>query len=151
MRSERIATLLLIGGAGGLLLGAFAFQYLGGLPPCEMCIWQRWAVGAALALAIMGTLTARSRVVLTAAALAMLVDTGLAVFHVGVEQHWWQGLTECSATALSGPDVLGQILAAPLVRCDAIAWSLFGISMAGWNALVSLAVGGLALWQLQRR
>ena len=81
----------------------------------------------------------------------MLAGAGIAVFHVGVEQHWWQGITECSAPMVSGTsaEIMGQIMAQPLVRCDAIAWSLFGISMAGWNALVSTLIGGTALWRLK--
>ncbi|KPF75247.1 hypothetical protein IP88_07140 [alpha proteobacterium AAP81b] len=148
MRSDRASALLLIATPAGLLLGAFAFQYLGGLPPCEMCIWQRWAVGAALALAVMGTLFARSRLVLVAAALALLVDAGLGVFHAGVEQKWWRGITECTAT---GGSSLSEILAAPVIRCDAIPWSLFGLSMAGWNAVFAGSVGVCALWLLARR
>ncbi len=148
-RSDRGAALLLVATGAALLGGALAFQYLGGLAPCEMCIWQRWAIGAAVALGLAG-LAAGNRVLVALAIAAMFVDTGIAVFHVGVEQHWWKGITECAATTLSGPDLLGQILAAPLVRCDAIAWSLLGISMAGWNALVSLAAGGTATWLMRK-
>ncbi len=155
MRSDRLAdrltTALLLLGPAGLLGGALAFEYLGGLPPCEMCLWQRWALAAALALALLGWATDYARAVLALAALAVLGGAGIAVFHVGVEQHWWQGITKCAATLSSGSnaDVMGQILAQPLVRCDAIPWSLFGISMAGWNVVVSTLIGGTALWRLK--
>ncbi|MFZ4110852.1 MAG: disulfide bond formation protein B, partial [Polymorphobacter sp.] len=95
--------------------------------------------------------TGHLRAVLALAALVVLTGAGIAVFHVGVEQHWWQGITKCAATLSSGSnvDVMAQILAQPLVRCDAIPWSLFGISMAGWNAMVSILIGGTALWRLK--
>lgn len=146
-------TALLLIGASGLLGGALGFQYIGGLQPCEMCHWQRWALLATLALALVGWAAGHARLVLMLAALAMLGGAGIAIFHVGVEQHWWQGITACAAPAVTGStdDVMGQIMAQPLVRCDAIPWSLFGISMAGWNAVMSIAIGGLALWGLKRR
>lgn len=150
-RSDRSVTALLLLGPTALLGGALAFEYLGGLAPCEMCLWQRWALAAALALALLGWATGHGRAVLALAALAVLGGAGIAVFHVGVEQHWWQGITKCAATLSSGStaDIMGQILAQPLVRCDAIPWSLFGISMAGWNAIVSTLIGGTALWRLK--
>jgi disulfide bond formation protein DsbB len=153
MRSsgDRLAAGLLVAGPLALLGGAYAFQYLGGLAPCEMCWWQRYALMAAVALALLGWVTGRTRGVLALAALAVLAGASIAVFHVGVEQHWWQGITACAATPAGGSnaDIMGQIMAQPLVRCDAIPWSLFGISMAGWNAIISGAIGGLALWRLK--
>jgi disulfide bond formation protein DsbB len=151
MRSERLTTAILLLGPAGLLGGALAFEYLGGLAPCEMCLWQRWALAAALALALLGWATGHARAVLALAALAVLCGSGIAVFHVGVEQHWWQGITKCAASLSSGSnaDVMAQILAQPLVRCDAVPWSFFGISMAGWNAVVSILIGGTTLWRLK--
>ena len=152
MHSDRLTTALLLTVPAGLLGGALAFQYLGGLQPCEMCMWQRWALVAALGLALLGWVLGHARGVLALAALAVLAGAGLAAFHVGVEQHWWKGVTECAATPITGSasEILGQILAQPLVRCDAIAWSLFGVSMAGWNWIISTMVGGAALWRLKR-
>jgi disulfide bond formation protein DsbB len=152
MRSDaRLVTALLLVGPAALLGGALAFQYIGGLQPCEMCMWQRWALVTALGLALLGWMLGHARAVLALSAIAVLVGAGIAAFHVGVEQHWWQGITACAATPITGStaDVMASIIAAPLVRCDAIAWSLFGVSMAGWNALVSSAIGGLALWRLK--
>ena len=74
-----------------------------------------------------------------------MIGAGIAVFHVGVEQQWWPGTAECGGidgANLSLEQLKAQILAAPVVRCDEVAWSLFGISMAGYNILLSL---GLAL------
>ena len=152
MRSDRLTTALLLVGPAGLLGGALAFQYLGGLAPCEMCLWQRYALVTALGLALLGWMLGHKRVVLGLAAVAVLGGAGIAAFHAGVEQHWWKGITECAAPMVTGTsaEIMGQIMAQPLVRCDAIAWSLFGTSMAGWNALVSLGFGGLASWRLTR-
>jgi disulfide bond formation protein DsbB len=151
MRSDRLTNALLLVGPASLLGGALAFQYLGGLAPCEMCMWQRWALVAALGLALLGWMMGNARAVLALAALAVLAGAGIAAFHGGVEQHWWKGVTECTATIASGSsaEIMGQIMAQPLVRCDAIAWSLFGISMAGWNFIISAMIGGTALWRLK--
>jgi disulfide bond formation protein DsbB len=149
--ADAVTAALLIAGPTALLAGAFAFQYLGGLPPCEMCLWQRWALAAAIELAVLGTLLRRHGTILSLAALAILVNAAIAAFHVGVEFHWWQGVTDCAAAPITGSTsaILTQVLAQPLVRCDAIPWSLFGVSMAGWNAVVSILIGGVALWRLR--
>jgi disulfide bond formation protein DsbB len=151
LSDRRSATALLLVSPAALLGGAIAFQYVGGLAPCEMCMWQRWALVAALGLALVGWGMDHARPVLILAALAVLAGAGIAAFHVGVEQHWWQGVTACAAAPMTGTtaEVMSEIMAAPLVRCDAIAWSLFGISMAGWNALLSSVIGGMALWRLK--
>lgn len=157
MRSERIATLIVGAGAAALLAGAYGFQMLGGLVPCEMCWWQRWALMATLVLAGMalavGPSSRSGRVLAWAALLALFTNAGIALFHAGVEQRWWEGLTRCTAAPVTGSatDVMADILAQPLVRCDAIPWALAGISMAGWNAILSALIGGVALWQLVRR
>jgi disulfide bond formation protein DsbB len=158
MRSEAasarqaLTTALLLAGPAALLGGALAFQYIGGLAPCEMCMWQRWALVAALALALLAWATGHARAVQVLAALAVLGGAGIAAFHAGVEQHWWQGFTACTAPLVSGTsaEMLSQILAQPLIRCDAIPWSLFGISMAGWNVVISSLIGGWALWRIRR-
>ena len=150
--NQRLTTALLLVGPAALLGGAMAFQYLGGLVPCEMCMWQRWALVAALGLALLGWALGHARSVLALSALAVLAGAAIAGFHVGVEQHWWQGLTACSAAPVTRTtaELMSEIMAAPLVRCDAIAWSLFGVSMAGWNVLFSSGIGGFALWRLKQ-
>jgi len=146
MRSDA-ATLVIGGGALALLAGAYGFQYVGGLAPCEMCWWQRYALMATAALAGLG-LVARSRPVVLLALLALLANAAIAAFHAGVEQKWWQGLTRCTAPPLAGDmkSMMADILAQPLVRCDAIPWQMFGISMAGWNFLIALVLAGAAAW-----
>jgi len=134
-------------GSLALLLGALAFQYLGGLAPCHLCILQRWPHAAAIALGLL-LLAWPRRWLALAAALAVLVGAGIAAYHVGVEQGWWQGPATCTAPepgAQSSGDLLDQILATPVVLCDQVAWSLWGISMAGWNAILSLGLAWLWL------
>jgi disulfide bond formation protein DsbB len=136
------------GVASGLMLAAaLAFQYLGGLPPCPLCIWQRWPHAVALALGLLA-LALPWRALAALGALAALTTAGIGVFHVGVEQGWWQGLDTCVAPSVEGltPDeLMEQIMAAPVVRCGDVLWSFAGISMAGWNAILSLAIAGLWL------
>lgn len=146
--------LILLAGAGSLamLLGAFAFQYIGGLLPCVLCLWQRWPHAAAVVLAALG-IGLGGRVWPLLGALAALTTAGIAVFHVGVEQTWWEGLASCTVNALEGVSA-GDLLNTDVsvggpVRCDAIAWQMFGISMAGWNAIVSLGLA--AVWLMAAR
>jgi disulfide bond formation protein DsbB len=163
MRSETSGAALLLAGSAALLAGAWGFELIGGLIPCEMCWWQRWALLAVAFLAfdalLLGQMQARqgrsgavlglvARLSAWLALLAMAGNAGLALFHVGVEQKWWQGLTRCTAPPLAGDmkTMMADILAQPLVRCDAIPWQMFGISMAGWNFLISLVLAGAAAW-----
>ena len=153
MRSEAQANALVLAGSSALLGGALAFQHFGGLYPCEMCLWQRWPHLAAIVLGLLAWALRSNRAVVALAALAVLVSAGLGGFHAGVELHWWPGVTACAAAPASGSvaDIMAQVLATPMVRCDAVAWSLFGISMAGWNLILSTLIGGGALWLLTRR
>ena len=131
-----------------LLGGAIGSQYLGGLFPCEMCMWQRWphlaAIGAALAaIALRGNRFA-SAVFTLLAALAIMTSGVIGAFHAGVEYKWWEGFTTCATNARPvGKSILDSIMEATLVRCDVAPWDLFGISLAGFNAILSL--GGAAL------
>ncbi len=129
---------------GVLLGGALASQYAGGLYPCEMCHWQRWPHAAAILLAIGALLSPlsaqRTRALTLLAALAIAVSGAIGVFHAGVEYGWWEGITSC---AIGGAQSLEDLMNVPLVQCDQVQWSLFGISLAGFNAIFSL--GGAAL------
>lgn len=133
-------------GSAALLLGALAFQYLGGMAPCHLCILQRWPHVLAVLLGLT-LLVLPSRVTAALGALTLLVAAGIAAYHVGVEQRWWQGPATCTAPdpgAIPPGDLLNQILQTPVVLCDQIAWSFLGVSMAGWNAILSLVLA--ALW-----
>ncbi|MBW0144290.1 disulfide bond formation protein B [Sphingomicrobium clamense] len=130
-----------------LLLGALGSEVIGGLHPCEMCIWQRWPHGIAAVLAL-GAMVVHTRPELsrklTLAAIVMIAVSGaIAVFHAGVEQKWWEGLTTCTA---GGGSTMDDIFNAPLVRCDEILWSWMGLSLAGWNAVISLGSAAILGW-----
>ena len=138
---QKFLILVAAGGSAALLLGALAFQYLGGLAPCALCIWQRWPHLAAVILGAAGLAMGGSAIPVLGG-LAALTSAAIGVFHVGVEQKWWEGLATCSAGSLDGvsaADLLNPAVdVAAVVRCDAIAWQMFGLSMAGWNVVISL-------------
>ena len=135
-----------------LLGGALLSQYVGGLYPCEMCIWQRWPHGAAILLALAALASPieapRTRAVVLLAALAVAVSGAIGAFHAGVEYGWWEGLTTCTT---NGATSLDDILSVPLVRCDQVQWSLAGISLAGFNAIFSLGGAAAIAWLATRR
>lgn len=126
-----------------LLGGAYVSEYGFGLFPCEMCWWQRYPHFAAVALGIASYFLVPARVWAALAGLAVLTSGLIGGFHAGVEYGWWEGITGC-ATMSSGLDVM-NVNAAPLVRCDVAPWSLFGVSLAGWNFLFSTIGGGAIL------
>jgi disulfide bond formation protein DsbB len=138
-----------------LLWGAIASQYLGHLVPCEMCMWQRWphvlAIFFALAAIVQKSVPPLSRWMTIFAGLAILASGGIGAFHAGVEWHWWTGPVACTAPAFkAGGDVLAQVMAAPVVMCDQAQWRGLGISLAGWNAIISV-VAALAIFALATR
>lgn len=139
-----------------LLLGALGSQYIGGLFPCDMCYWQRWPHGAAIVLAL-ASFTApahnsRSRLLVALAAVAIAVSGAIGVYHVGVEMGFYEGVTACSAgSATTDPGaLLEEIMNAPVIRCDQVQWEFLGISMAGWNAIISLGSAALILIGLKK-
>lgn len=139
-------------GSAALLAGAFAFQYIGGLAPCALCLWQRWPHAAAVVIMLLALLVP-NRWLMALGALAALTTAGIGGFHMGVEYGWWEGLQSCSGGSISGismDDLLNPnaAVAAP-VRCDEVPWSLFGLSMAGWNMVLSLGLA--AVWGLAAR
>ena len=134
-----------------LLGGALLSQYVGGLYPCEMCWWQREAHGAALFLAALAFTapapSSRARALTALAALGIAVSGAIGVFHAGVEYRWWEGLTRCTST---GAGSLGDIMSIPLVRCDQAQWTFHGISLAGFNAMLSLGAAAMIAILLMR-
>ena len=134
-----------------LLAGAWGFQLIGHLYPCEMCHWQRWPHYAALPIALLAFVPGMpQRPLVALAAIAIAISGAIGVAHAGVEYHWWQGFTPCTSTFSSGGDTLTAIMNAPVVRCDAPQWTFAGISLAGFNAIVSLG-GALAILILLTR
>ena len=136
-----------------LLGGAYVSQYGFGLYPCEMCWWQRYphmvAAGVALGALLASKGAARNKaagaVLVRIAALAILASGLIGAFHAGVEYGWWEGITRCATTAGYGDDPLAAIMNAPVIRCDVAPWTLFGISLAGFNFLFSTAGGIIVL------
>jgi disulfide bond formation protein DsbB len=140
----------------GLLAGAYGFEFLRGLYPCEMCWWQRYAHFAglffALAALMSGRMFDRGRSFVWLAALGILASGAIGAYHAGVEAGVFEGFTQCTAAASGSPaDVLSSIMATPLVRCDDVQWSFLGISMAGWNAVISIVFACVILWLSLRR
>jgi disulfide bond formation protein DsbB len=147
MRQASLPNRIALGVPLALLGGAYLSQYGFGLAPCEMCWWQRYALFAALPFAVLGWLRPSLRLLTALALLGILAGGLIGGFHAGVEYGWWEGLTACSTGVKAGVgDALDAILNAPVIRCDVAPWSLLGISLAGWNFLISvpLALVGLA-------
>lgn len=138
-----------------LLAGAYGSQHWGGLHPCEMCYWQRWSHFAALAFALLSfaPMADKGRSFVWLAAIAIFVSGGIGAYHAGVEAGIFEGFTQCTARAAGGSteDMLANILDTPLIRCDEVQWSFLGISMAGWNAIVSILSATVIAWLSLRR
>lgn len=140
------------GGVGSsiAILTALGFQHLGGLNPCELCLWQRIPHGVIIVLALGALLWFRGRrertLIVILVAIAFAFSAVIALYHVGIEQGWIQDSALCV-----GPSGLNQaqttdelrklLMASPQVRCDEISWTLFGLSIAAWNALTSVLLG----------
>jgi len=150
--TRKTLILLAAGGSAALLLGAFAFQYIGGMAPCTLCIWQRWPHGAAVLIGVLALLIG-GRVWGYLGALAAATTAGIGIFHTGVERGWWEGLASCSAGSIKGLSMAELLdptanVAAP-VRCDAVPWEMFSLSMASWNAALSIVL--VVLWLAAER
>ena len=139
--------------AAGVILTALGFQYIGGYAPCPLCLMQRYAYYAAIpllfiAMALVSEMPRLSAFIFFAVALAFLANTGLAGYHAGVEWKFWPGPDTCgTAQALptSAADLLSGLDTTNVVRCDEAAWTFAGLSMAGWNAVISLVLFATAL------
>ncbi|SLN14654.1 disulfide bond formation protein B [Roseovarius litorisediminis] len=149
--TRRKLILIAAGGSAFMMLGALAFQHIGGMAPCKLCIWQRWPHVIAIAIGLVALAWPRAILILTGA-VAALTTAGIGFYHTGVERSWWEGPTSCTSSGSSGmsaDDLFDQIMAAHLVRCDEVPWEMFGLSMASWNGVVSL---GLAMiWMMALR
>ena len=151
MRDRNLA---LTAGLGSLALlgGAVYFQYVLGMAPCSLCIWQRWPHAAAVALALVAMALPWAGVMMAGAA-AAAASGGIGIYHTGVERGWWPGPSACSGAVdlsrLTAEEMLDRILAAPVVRCDEVAWQMAGLSMASWNAILSFGLA--AVWLVALR
>ena len=150
----RVVPALIVAVSLGALAAALASQYWGDLQPCVLCIYQRYAYLGAAAFGLLGLIagprTGARRAAVALAGLAFLTGAAIAAFHVGVEQQWWRGTAGCHAPAFdpnaSIAELRKQLLETRLVPCDAVPWSLFGLSMAGYNVLASLGLALASVW-----
>lgn len=145
--------LLAAGGSAALLLGAFAFQYLGGLAPCKLCLWQRWPHGVAILAGALALATG-GRAFIWLGALAADATGAIGIYHTGVERLWWEGPDTCTSGAISGlstDELMAQIMAAPVIRCDEVPWEMLGLSMASWNAVISFGLAAIWIFAARAR
>ncbi|OED47686.1 dihydroneopterin aldolase [Rhodobacteraceae bacterium (ex Bugula neritina AB1)] len=143
---HRLLILLAAGGSATLLIAALGFQYIGEMPPCKLCYWQRYPHAAAAGIGVLAMIIPGALLPYLGA-LASLATAGVGAYHTGVERGWWEGPSTCTSGPVGGlspEQLLEQIMAAPLVRCDDIPWEFLTLSMASWNALASL--GLTLLW-----
>jgi disulfide bond formation protein DsbB len=134
-----------------LLGGAYVSQYVFGLHPCEMCWWQRYPHMFAIVFAVLAFFWRPVRPLVAVAAVGILTSGLIGGYHAGVEYGWWQGMTACTSTTFAaGVDPMDAILNAPVIRCDVAPWTLGGISLAGFNFLIS-TLGVLAVFGLVAR
>ena len=134
-----------------LLLTAFAFEHLGGLNPCILCIYQRipYFLNIIIAIAALLLIFFGSQkfagLLIILCGMVFFVGGIIAMYHVGIEQHWWTGIASCSGipagTVESVEEMRKMLQSTPVIRCDEIAWSMFGISLSGYNLLASLTLG----------
>ncbi len=135
-----------------LLGGAYVSQYGFGLYPCEMCWWQRYPHFVALAFAVLSFIAPPNRLWVALGALAIIASGLIGGFHAGVEYGWWEGVTKCASIPhAGGGSAMDAILATPLIRCDTAQWTLLGVSLAGFNFIISCGAGIAALVLLSRK
>ena len=149
-----VALLVLLASVVTILI-ALAFEHFGGYRPCQLCGWQRYAYYFAIpaTLAALSPVGARWRrlpgLLLRCVTIAFAANALLALYHSGVEWHWWAGPTSCGGTTVelstSAGGMLESLENSRVIRCDEAPWRLAGLSFAGWNIIVSAALGVLAL------
>ena len=143
--TRKTLSLIAAAGSAAMLLGAFAFQYIGGLAPCHLCLLQRWPHAAAILIGLLALVFPGAALPLLGA-LAALTTAGIGAYHTGFERGWWEGPTTCTSSSvggLSSDQLFDQIMNAPMIRCDEVAWSMMGLSMASWNMIASLVLAGI--------
>jgi len=145
--------LIAAGGSAALMLGALGFQYIGEMPPCKLCYWQRYPHIAAIVIGLMA-LRIGGPIFPALGMLAALSTAVIGAYHSGVERDWWEGPTSCTSGGVGGmssEDLMAQIMAAPLVRCDEVPWEMLGLSMASWNMVASLLLAAVWAMALARK
>jgi disulfide bond formation protein DsbB len=158
MTTARPVLLIVLAAGIAVAVGALLFQYVGGLQPCELCLAERWPYYGAIAVAAVGLAAGERGAVWWVGLLALIFlgSAGLAAYHVGVEQHWIAGPTACTggaSGAKSAEELMKFLTEQQPTRCDEVQWSLAGLSLAGWNLLISLvllAVTAIGFARLRR-
>jgi disulfide bond formation protein DsbB len=140
----RAASLLLAAAAAAILLAALGLQYLGGLPPCHLCVLQRYPYAGLIGIGLVGWFW-QPRLMLGLASLVLLGSAGLAGYHLGVEQEWWALPAGCAAGGdARSVEELRRLLAEAPPTCDQVGFTFLGLSLAAWNGLISLALAAFA-------
>jgi disulfide bond formation protein DsbB len=146
--------------AAGTIVTAHAFEILGGYLPCHLCLIERYAYYFGVLASVAAFFAARAakidiaRLVFIVVAVAFLANTALGFYHSGIEWKWWEGPTECSggSTIQWGEGGLAQSLETnKVIACDEAAWRFLGLSFAGWNAVLSLTLAGIAAYGATRK
>jgi disulfide bond formation protein DsbB len=159
-RPAVVAALAVFAGSTATILGAWYFQYVLRLPPCPLCLEERLpyyiVIPLSLLLAIAAIVRAPRGLIMAgflAIIAAMLASAALGAYHAGVEWRWWPGPTDCSGpiTDFTTKPLLDQLRTMRVVRCDEAAWRFLGLSLAGYNVLISLALAGMAALGLAAR
>lgn len=157
MNSFRLPLILILAAAAAVLGAAWLSQLVGGLVPCELCLYERWPYYAALVLALAALAfpgAGSHRAALALLGLLFLASAALGFYHAGVEQHWFAGPSSCTSSG-SAAETLEQfkarLLGQKTVMCDEIQWSVFGLSLAALNAIASLLIAVLAFWSRKNR
>jgi disulfide bond formation protein DsbB len=157
MNPVRIPLILILAAASAVLGAAWLFQLVGGLVPCELCLYERWPYYAALVLALVALAFPTAggpRAGLALLGLLFLASAALGFYHAGVEQHWFAGPSSCTSSG-SAAETLEQfkarLLGQKTVMCDEIQWSVFGLSLAALNAIASLLIAVFAFWSMSKR
>src|SRR5580704_10732735 len=143
------AALAIFIGSTATIVGAWYFEFVLRLPPCPLCLEERLPYHVVIALSLLMAIAALARAprTLLAVGFTAIIVAMLGTYHAGVEWHWWAGPTDCSGpiTDLSAKgSILGQLTSIHVVRCDEAAWRFLGISLAGYNVLISLALAAIA-------
>jgi disulfide bond formation protein DsbB len=147
--SPKLFAIFIVGMSALALAGALIGQYGFGLHPCDLCVYQRIPFVLNIILGLLGYFwVSKQKPIIAMSGILFFINSGIAMFHSGVERKWWAGLTGCSTPDMSGSieDLLKRIQATDVVRCDEIPWSLFGLSMANYNVAFCLGMGVLCIF-----
>ncbi len=154
MQPGRLAPTLVLSASVIIIGTALLSQYIGGLQPCELCLYERSPYYAVIPLLLLALVSGKSHIIRGAQILSVLIFAGsfaLALYHVGVEQHWIAGPTACTGAIgdISSPEALLRALQEQQpIQCDVVQWSFHGLSLAGLNVIVSFALAAFLLWAL---